>query len=60
MTKVRISNEKFEVLEKNHKSKKNWNNRKIGLNFLVQVYKIPCFLKPTNGKKLINNPLNFD
>ena len=27
---------------------------------LVQVYKIPCFLKPSNDKKIIKNPLKSD
>ena len=28
--------------------------------FLAKIYKIPYFAKPSNGKKLIKNPLKSD
>ena len=52
------SQEKMEVFEKkSRKFDKNLKKRQI---FSVQIYKIPYFLKPSNGKKIIKNSSKSD
>ena len=45
------------VFEENSGNLSKWKKTS---EMLVQIYKISCFQKPSNGKNLIKNPLKPD
>ena len=58
-TKKMTSQEKMGVFEKCWEKSGNLTKFEKTSDFVCLVYKIPYFLKPSNGYKLIKNPLNF-